>query len=84
MELQKALVIKMSLDSSMDKFGVMLWEQELAWAEPAEDGVHWAIPQMFPLYDFFAWRVGRWGKRVVYWNIICRTNYSVDKIYIIV
>lgn len=30
MELQKALVIKISLDSSMDKFGVMLWEQELA------------------------------------------------------
>lgn len=36
--MQKALVIRLSLDSSMDKFGVILQEKELAWAEPAEDG----------------------------------------------
>lgn len=32
------MVIRLSLDSSMDKFGVILQEKELAWAEPAEDG----------------------------------------------
>lgn len=48
----------MSLESPMDKFGVILWEQELAWAEPAEDGLHWAVLQEFPLYNSFCWEDG--------------------------
>lgn len=35
-ELQMTAVIRMNLDSSMEKVGVVLQEQELHWTEPAE------------------------------------------------
>lgn len=37
-ELQMAVVIKTSLASSIEEIDAVLLEQELNWAEPAEDG----------------------------------------------
>lgn len=61
-ELQMAAVIKTSPVVSMEKIGVVLPEQELNWAEPAEDD-----PAVFSnildvcLVDILAWRAGGWG-----------------------
>lgn len=57
-----AVVIKTSPVSSMEEVGVVLPEQELNWAEPAEDdpAVFSNILDVF-LVDFLAWRAGGWG-----------------------
>lgn len=71
-----AVVINTSPSSLTEEVGVVLLEQELNWAEPAEDGPAVLSNILDVLAGWFLARsaVG-WGESGVYQNLIFITNY---------